>query len=74
MIPSRISRLLCVQHTEMCLGHGNSNHSKEIQHNTSSGPPNCKEKTPETPSAWWILRRDWRNMTRYRYGIVIERP
>ncbi|MPC84107.1 hypothetical protein E2C01_078834 [Portunus trituberculatus] len=40
MIPGRISSLLCVQHAQMGLRHGNSNHSKESQHIVSSGPLN----------------------------------
>ncbi|MPC26122.1 hypothetical protein E2C01_019254 [Portunus trituberculatus] len=44
MIVSRISPLLCVQHTEMALSHGNSDHSRENQHNTSSGPPNWQRQ------------------------------
>ncbi|MPC12721.1 hypothetical protein E2C01_005426 [Portunus trituberculatus] len=37
IIPGKISPLLCVPNTEMGLRHGNSNHSRENQHNTSSG-------------------------------------
>ncbi|MPC62893.1 hypothetical protein E2C01_056983 [Portunus trituberculatus] len=46
-----LSLLLCIQHTEMGLRHGYSNHSRENQHNTYSGPPTGKGKTPEGTSA-----------------------
>ncbi|MPC71311.1 hypothetical protein E2C01_065585 [Portunus trituberculatus] len=33
-----------IQHIETGLFHGNSNHFKENQHNTSSGSPNLKRR------------------------------
>ncbi|MPC34340.1 hypothetical protein E2C01_027725 [Portunus trituberculatus] len=33
--------------------------------------PAGRGKTPEAPSLWGILWRDWRNRTRYRNEIVI---
>ncbi|MPC48502.1 hypothetical protein E2C01_042276 [Portunus trituberculatus] len=44
MIPSRISFLLSVQHTEMVFRHRNSNHPRENQQNISSGPPNWQRQ------------------------------
>ncbi|MPC22555.1 hypothetical protein E2C01_015572 [Portunus trituberculatus] len=35
-------------------------------------PPTGRGKTLEVPPFWGILRRDWRNLTRYRNEIVIR--
>ncbi|MPC60836.1 hypothetical protein E2C01_054895 [Portunus trituberculatus] len=48
-----------------------TDHSKENQHNTSSGTPTGRGKTPEALPLTGNLRRDWRNRTRYRNEIVI---
>ncbi|MPC53199.1 hypothetical protein E2C01_047087 [Portunus trituberculatus] len=72
MIPGRTSPLLCIQHKETDLQHRNSNHSRENQHNTSSGPPTGRGKMPEAPPPWGILKREWKNRTRYRNEIVIR--
>ncbi|MPC39496.1 hypothetical protein E2C01_033034 [Portunus trituberculatus] len=34
-------------------------------------PPTGRGKTPEEPPFWRILRRNWRNKTRYRNEIMI---
>ncbi|MPC33346.1 hypothetical protein E2C01_026692 [Portunus trituberculatus] len=51
MISGRVSPLLCVQQKEMGLCHGNNNHSRENQHNTSSGPPNWQRQNARGTSA-----------------------
>ena len=33
--------------------------------------PTSRGKTPKAPPLWRVLRRDWRDRTRYRYEIVI---
>ncbi|MPC70038.1 hypothetical protein E2C01_064273 [Portunus trituberculatus] len=38
---------------------------------SSKVSPNGRGQMPEAPQLWWILRRDWRNKTRYRNEIVI---
>ncbi|MPC72568.1 hypothetical protein E2C01_066880 [Portunus trituberculatus] len=56
MILGRISPSLCIQHTEMGLGHRNGNHSRENQHNISSGPPNWQRKNARGTS---VLGESW---------------
>ena len=34
--------------------------------------PTRRDKTPKAPPLWRILRRDWRDRTRYRYEIAIR--
>ena len=34
-------------------------------------PPTSRGKTQKAPPLWRILRRNWRDRTRYRYEIVI---
>ncbi|MPC34696.1 hypothetical protein E2C01_028096 [Portunus trituberculatus] len=51
MIPGRNITLLCDQHTEIGLRHGNDNHSRENQHNTTSGPPNWMRRNARGTSA-----------------------
>ncbi|MPC63631.1 hypothetical protein E2C01_057731 [Portunus trituberculatus] len=64
MIPVRLLPLLCAQHTEIGLSHGNSNHSRENQYSTPLRSPNDRCKTLDAPSLSGLLRMDWRNGTR----------
>ncbi|MPD01478.1 hypothetical protein E2C01_097010 [Portunus trituberculatus] len=72
MIPSRISSLLCVQHTERWV----SDMETVIIPGKISiippwMPPSGRGKMPEAPPFWGILRKVWSIRTRYRNEIMI---
>ena len=66
-----LSPLLCAQHIETGPWHRNSIIPRKISIIPPKVSPTSRGKAPKAPSLWRILRRDWRDRTRYRYDIMI---